>query len=512
MSPEQARGETVDHRADLFSLGSVLYAMCTGRSPFRASTTLGVLKRVCDDTHRPIQEVNPDVPDWLSWIIDRLLAKDRAERYQTADEVVDVLGTQLAHRQRGNGESLEAGPAKQTLAAVEDIGPAKGHQRRRRWPTVLGALIVVLAGLFVITEVSWVKRSLPPIPDFLGLRKPKGLISIHMPHPEFRVFLNGHLLVPDVVLHSREKVSGGYLVDVYRGDIRVTRKWFDLKPGMMVEMEVLKDGSLEFQHDGPVRSPSPRIPGTKTGEEVHKSIDSRIFDPVTESLDIKQTKGRIVVHLSNPKLRVLVNDKLLVPGVGTHSLSTEPRSYGIGYGVDVFKADLKIAREFFYLKPGMMVDLEVLKDGTIIYGYDGPMRWPLPGVKPDIDNRLLGPYGGRIGHRSPWQWQTDQAGIPDNPVTLGETEARERLVDRIDQAIRNDPLAMSLADQIKSTKEDLYNRGVVRRGVVPAATVALQKRLADLSEEYTERVQVISDEIRKHAAGQENLPDVQTPQ
>ena len=77
--PRAGPRRTIDHRADLFSLGSVLYAMCTGRSPFRASTTLGVLKRVCDDTHRPIQEVNPDVPNWLSQIIDRLLAKDRED-------------------------------------------------------------------------------------------------------------------------------------------------------------------------------------------------------------------------------------------------------------------------------------------------------------------------------------------------------------------------------------------------------------------------------------------------
>ena len=62
MAPEQARCEPIDHRADLFSLGTVLYAMCTGRSPFRASTTLGVLRRVCDDPHRPVREVNPGRP------------------------------------------------------------------------------------------------------------------------------------------------------------------------------------------------------------------------------------------------------------------------------------------------------------------------------------------------------------------------------------------------------------------------------------------------------------------
>ena len=99
MSPEQAQGKPVDHRSDLFSLGAVLYAMCTGRSPFRAETTVAVLRRVCDDVPRPIREVNPDIPEGLVAIIDRLLAKDPEERFQTAEEVSDLLLGYLAHLQ-----------------------------------------------------------------------------------------------------------------------------------------------------------------------------------------------------------------------------------------------------------------------------------------------------------------------------------------------------------------------------------------------------------------------------
>src|SRR3954466_1479313 len=87
MSPEQAQGERVDQRSDLFSLGSVLYAMCTGRPPFRGETGLAVLKRVCDDTPRPIREVNPDIPAALVEIVNRLLAKHPDARFQTAGEV-----------------------------------------------------------------------------------------------------------------------------------------------------------------------------------------------------------------------------------------------------------------------------------------------------------------------------------------------------------------------------------------------------------------------------------------
>ncbi len=91
MSPEQAKGEATDHRSDLFSLGSVLYAMCTGRPPFRAETTLGVLRRICEDRPRPVRELNPEIPQWLCDVVDRLHAKDPAERFQSAAEVASLL-------------------------------------------------------------------------------------------------------------------------------------------------------------------------------------------------------------------------------------------------------------------------------------------------------------------------------------------------------------------------------------------------------------------------------------
>ncbi len=100
MAPEQARGEPVDHRADLFSLGSVMYAMCTGRPPFRAETTFAVLRRICEDTPRPLRETNPDVPDWLQAIISKLHSRDPRERFQTAAEVASVLEQYLAHLQQ----------------------------------------------------------------------------------------------------------------------------------------------------------------------------------------------------------------------------------------------------------------------------------------------------------------------------------------------------------------------------------------------------------------------------
>ncbi len=100
MSPEQARGDAVDGRSDLFSFGSVLYAMCTGHAPFRAETSYGILRRIIDTEPRPIRELNPSIPEWLCAIISKLMSKQPDSRYATATEVAEVIGACLAHVQQ----------------------------------------------------------------------------------------------------------------------------------------------------------------------------------------------------------------------------------------------------------------------------------------------------------------------------------------------------------------------------------------------------------------------------
>ena len=97
MAPEQARDEPVDERADLFSLGCVLYALCTGRPPFRGSSTLAVLNRICDSAPRPIRELNAEIPNWLAAIVNKLLAKSPADRFRSANELAQLLERCLQH-------------------------------------------------------------------------------------------------------------------------------------------------------------------------------------------------------------------------------------------------------------------------------------------------------------------------------------------------------------------------------------------------------------------------------
>ncbi|MBV09400.1 protein kinase [Rubinisphaera sp.] len=91
MSPEQARGTTIDERTDLFSLGSVLYEICSGRAPFRAPTTMAVLQRVMKDQSRGLKEIIPETPDWFVDIILILHAKDPNYRFRSAREVSELL-------------------------------------------------------------------------------------------------------------------------------------------------------------------------------------------------------------------------------------------------------------------------------------------------------------------------------------------------------------------------------------------------------------------------------------
>ncbi len=91
MSPEQAEGKTVDHRTDIFSMGSILYQMLTGQRPFRGDSTTGMLSSIIKDTPTSVTELNPAVPRDLGRIIKRCLAKDLSRRYQTALDLRNEL-------------------------------------------------------------------------------------------------------------------------------------------------------------------------------------------------------------------------------------------------------------------------------------------------------------------------------------------------------------------------------------------------------------------------------------
>ena len=91
MSPEQAMGEEVDHRSDLFSLGSLLYEVLTGKPPFLGTSIFHTLAQVCSERQQPAMEINPQIPAKLSQLVDDLLEKSPKKRPQSAADVTRRL-------------------------------------------------------------------------------------------------------------------------------------------------------------------------------------------------------------------------------------------------------------------------------------------------------------------------------------------------------------------------------------------------------------------------------------
>jgi serine/threonine-protein kinase len=91
MSPEQFLGEEVDARSDLFSLGCVLYWLCTGEKPFNAPSLSAIALKVVKEPFKPMRELNPDLPPELDPLLERVLAKAPAERYQGAADLAADL-------------------------------------------------------------------------------------------------------------------------------------------------------------------------------------------------------------------------------------------------------------------------------------------------------------------------------------------------------------------------------------------------------------------------------------
>ncbi len=146
MSPEQAMGQPVDPRSDLFSLGSVLYTMCTGRPAFRGDSTIAVLRRLCDDSPRPIGEMNAEIPEWLIEIVDRLMRKKPEDRIQTAAEVAELLNQHLAHLQQ---------PISVPRPARLPSAPSELSSRRTRRRSLAAVTIVVLTLLIPVGMIAY---------------------------------------------------------------------------------------------------------------------------------------------------------------------------------------------------------------------------------------------------------------------------------------------------------------------------------------------------------------------
>lgn len=239
MAPEQALGTTLDHRADLFSLGSVLYTMSSGRPPFRANTTIAVLKRVVEDTPRPIPEIIPEVPQWLCDIISKLHAKKPEDRIATAKEVANLLSRGMLDTQK-SGQILtfsetappnmenktqeippaqsadQPAPSPTKLSAVPQPRPRSG-----RWSVAAALVLLSVVGLG-LTEANGVTNVRGTI---IRLLSPEGTLVVEIDDPAVSVKIDGSdLVITGAGAREIRLKPGNYTVEASKDGKVVTRE------------------------------------------------------------------------------------------------------------------------------------------------------------------------------------------------------------------------------------------------------------------------------------------------
>ena len=152
MSPEQARGDELDARTDLFAVGVVLYEMSTGKMPFQGKTLGAVMAAILHDVPEPPSRLNPEIPEALQQIIWKALEKDPDHRYQTASDMRADLKRLQRDLNSGREPAFSPAPASRTR-----------HVRRTiRWSYIAGALTIASTAL-----AWWFLRPLPP-PRIVG--------------------------------------------------------------------------------------------------------------------------------------------------------------------------------------------------------------------------------------------------------------------------------------------------------------------------------------------------------
>jgi serine/threonine protein kinase/tetratricopeptide (TPR) repeat protein len=272
MSPEQVRGDALDARTDIFSLGLVLYEMATGRQAFGGGTGGAIIEAVLTRSPVSVRAINPDIPAALEAIIEKALHKDREQRYQHAADLLADL--QRLKREIDSGRTDQAGDSVSLLASTSGPVSSTSHAVSRTTTPQSGSFRAPRASKTIssLAVLPFENVSRDPENDYLSDGITRSLINNLATVPKLRVMAQstvfrykgreidpqgiGRELNVRAVLTGRMMQSGGSLrigtelVDVATGSL-LWGAQFDRKPGdiFVIQDEISNEisGKLRLQ-------------------------------------------------------------------------------------------------------------------------------------------------------------------------------------------------------------------------------------------------------------------------
>jgi len=270
IAPEQGLGHRVDHRSDLFSLGSVLYMMCVGHSPFHADSVFGTIRSVCEDAPPSLADIAPSIPSWLVSVIDQLLQKNPDDRFQSARAVAHVL-------ERGPS-ALQDPPESQrteTFVGLEgfatsddtpnleprsDRQPAPRRSFPRRNRLVSGAVLCLLIVALGVTELTGITTFAA---TFIRFATDRGQLVVEVDDPAIETLISqSGLTVHDtatgrkyaITVGEQNLQSGSYDINVTElpEGLNLSTREFTLTRGGRRILQITYDTET---HEGPPPTP-----------------------------------------------------------------------------------------------------------------------------------------------------------------------------------------------------------------------------------------------------------------
>jgi serine/threonine protein kinase len=202
MSPEQASGAQLDQQSDLFSLGSLLYTLCTGRPPFRDDTSYGVMRKIIDEEPEPIRKYSPDTPLWMVELVEKLMAKEKVHRFKSAKEVHTLLDACISHVQHPSSNPI---PSQLLLNQTSTA-------RKKLMKLFAGIGIVMVAALLGIVQLRFNYLNQKTLEDnyvFKPLSEVDSYIETMMKSDYEPIFLNLGLIGDDENGCTIQPTTGG---------------------------------------------------------------------------------------------------------------------------------------------------------------------------------------------------------------------------------------------------------------------------------------------------------------